>query len=257
MEVYETERGIYMSREVDMLQQDIEAYSKENIYDWDNSVMLNYYPKRIMELLGTEFEKKSCLELGVGHGYTARLFSRSFNTYTVIEGSREVIRKFKEENKDLNIEVINSFFEDWSANGQKYDVIILGFVLEHVDNPVEILKQYKEYLNVNGRIFIAVPNAEALNRRVGLAVGLLKDIEELSQNDVMFGHKRYYRLESLRYDVNQAGLHILREEGIFMKVMSTKQMVTLKISDDIMRGYLEIAKGYPELSCALLMEASL
>lgn len=251
------EGGICMSRETDMLQQDINAYGKNSPYEWDNSVMLNYYPKRIIELLGIDSGKKNCLELGIGHGYTARLFSRFFNRYTVIEGSTEVIQKFKEENRDLNIEIINSFFEDWSASDQKYDVIILGFVLEHVDDPVEILKQYKEYLNVNGRIFIAVPNAEALNRRVGQAAGLLNDIEELSQNDLLLGHKRYYRLETLRRDIDKAGLHILREEGIFMKVMSTRQMVDLRVPDNIMKGYMEIAKGYPELSCALLAETSL
>lgn len=240
-----------------MLQQDTDTYSKENPFEWDNFVMLNYYPKRIIELLGIGFEKKSCLELGIGFGYTARIFSKSFHKYTVIEGSQEIIHKFREENRDLTIEIINSFFEDWSAKDQKYDVIILGFILEHVDDPVGILKQYKEYLSANGRIFIAVPNAEALNRRVGRTAGLLNNIEELSQNDLLLGHKRYYRLESLRCDINRAGLHVLREEGIFMKVMSTRQMVALKIPDNIMRGYLEIAKEYPELSCALLLEASL
>ncbi len=240
-----------------MIQQDVRAYSKENMYDFDNSVMLDYYPKRIIELLGKEFRKKNCLELGIGHGYTTRLFSQNFDSYTVIEGSREVIQKFSEENSDLKINIINSYFENWTANEQRYDVIILGFVLEHVDDPVKILRQYKAYLADKGRMFLAVPNAEAMNRRVGIATGILKDIEELSQNDILLGHKRYYRLETLRCDVKKAGLHILREEGIFMKVMTTKQMFELEIPDNIIKGYLEIAKGYPELSCALLLEVSL
>lgn len=240
-----------------MIQQDVRAYGKENVYDYDNFLMLNYYPKRIMELLGTEFYKKNCLELGIGHGYTARLFSRNFDSYTVIEGSKEVIQKFERENSDLEIPIINSYFEDWSANSQMYDVIILGFVLEHVDNPVKILQQYKEYLTKHGRMFIAVPNAEALNRRIGVIAGVLKNVEELSQNDILMGHKRYYKLETLRNDVKEAGLNILREEGIFMKTMTTNQMIELRLSDNIMKGYLEIAKGYPELSCALLLETSL
>lgn len=135
-----------------------------------------------------------------------------------------------------------------------YDVIILGFVLEHVDNPVGILRQYKEYLSEKGRMFIAVPNAEALNRRIGIVAGVLNNLEELSQNDILMGHKRYYKLETLRSDVKKAGLQILREEGIFMKAMTTRQMVELQLSDNIIKGYLEIAREYPELSCALLME---
>ncbi len=237
-----------------MIQQDVTAYGKDNIFDYDNFIILNYYPKRIMELLGTGFEKKNCLELGIGHGYTARLFSEKFDNYTVIEGSKEVIQKFRKENSDLKINIVKSYFEDWSANQQMYDVIILGFVLEHVDNPVEILRQYKEYLTEKGRMFIAVPNAEALNRRIGIAAGVLNNLEELSQNDILMGHKRYYKLETLRSDVKKAGLKILREEGIFMKAMTTGQMVELKLSENIMKGYLETAREYPELSCALLME---
>lgn len=254
------DQDTYMNRQGDIMeriQQDIRAYDKENMYDYDNSIMLDYYPKRIMELLGKGYRKKKCLELGLGHGYTARLFSKYFDNYTVIEGSWELIQKFREENSDLKINIKNSYFENWSANEQRYDVIILGFVLEHVDDPVQILRQYKTYLTDNGRMFIAVPNAEALNRRVGVAAGILKNIEELSQNDIMFGHKRYYRVETLCRDVKKAGLHILREEGIFMKVMTSGQMFELKIPDNIVKGYLEVAKGYPELSCALLLEVSL
>lgn len=33
---------------------DIEIYNKNNIYEFDNSLILQYYPRRIMELLGGE-----------------------------------------------------------------------------------------------------------------------------------------------------------------------------------------------------------
>ena len=52
-----------------MIEQKIEVYDKSNIYEFDNNNMLHYYPKRIMELIESK-KYKSCLELGIGHGYT-------------------------------------------------------------------------------------------------------------------------------------------------------------------------------------------
>ena len=45
-------------------------------------------------------------------------------------------------------------------------MIVMGFILEHVDSPVqEIISRYKSYLSPGGKMFLAVPNAEVLNRR--------------------------------------------------------------------------------------------
>ena len=130
----------------------------------------------------------------------------------------------------------------------------MGFVLEHVDNPNRILNKYKKYLNPEGRIFITVPNAEALNRRIGLKAGLMTDIHQLSENDFKSGHKRYYTLTSFRKEIVNAGLTIIREEGIFLKPITTAQMIQLNFSDAIIKGFFEVGKEYPELCLALMVE---
>ncbi len=42
--------------------------------------------------------------------------------------------------------------------GEKYDLIYMNHVFEHLANPIGLLKSLINYLETNGRIFIAIPN---------------------------------------------------------------------------------------------------
>ena len=119
-----------------MIEQKIEVYDKSNIYEFDNNNMLHYYPKRIMELIESK-KYKSCLELGIGHGYTVESFSSFFDRHVVLDGDGEIIKNFKNKFPNIKSEIIETYFEDLDTD-EKFDIIVLGFVLEHVDNPNRI-----------------------------------------------------------------------------------------------------------------------
>ena len=104
-------------------------------------------------------------------------------------------------------------------------------------------------------MFLAVPNAESLHRRIGFYSGLLNDLTTLSDADLALGHKRYYTLQELRQQILESHLKITREEGIFLKPLTTSQMLQLNISETIMKGFVAAGRDYPELCCSLLVEA--
>ena len=62
----------------------LRAYEGNNVYDFDNSILLNWYPRRIIELAPNT---TSLLELGLGHGFSTPLFSRALARHVVLEGS--------------------------------------------------------------------------------------------------------------------------------------------------------------------------
>jgi len=128
----------------------------------------------------------------------------------------------------------------------------LGFILEHVDNPVQIMNRYKQFLAPGGKLFIAVPNAEVLNRRLGNLAGLLPNIQALSDNDLILGHKRFYSVKTLNDDVKNAGFEIVRMEGIYLKPFTTEQMLSLQFKKNIFDALCEVGVAYPELSCGIL-----
>jgi len=231
-----------------ILDSHLKAYRGESLYDFDNEVILKWYPRRIKEFCK---ESDSMLELGLGHGFTTDSFSQFFSRHVVLDGSPAVIERFKDVFPQCRSEIIETYFEDFYTD-EKFDVIMLGFVLEHVDNPVQILKHVKQFLALNGKIFLAVPNADSLNRRLGHSAGMLPDTKVLSENDVLLGHKRYYTVETLAKDINNAGYKVDLMEGIYLKPFTTKQILSLELEKSVIDALCEVGVEYPELSCGIL-----
>ena len=140
---------------------------------------------------------------------------------------------------------------------EKFDVINMGFILEHIDNPFEILTRFKKFLSPGGKIFVSVPNAEVLNRRLGNLAGMLPDMTLLSENDHLLGHKRYYTVDSLKTEIEKAGYKLEKIEGIYLKPFTTKQILSLEFDKKIINSLCEVAIDYPELSCGMLAQISL
>jgi len=235
-----------------ILDNHVAAYQGENLYDFDNEILLTWYPQRI--LLNT-IGDRSILELGVGHGFTTNIFAKNFDRHVVLDGSPAVIGNFKEKYPECDADIIETYFEEFHTD-EKFDVIVMGFILEHVDDPVRIISHYKNFLSSGGKIYLAVPNAEVLNRRLGHIAGILGNIGILSENDHLLGHKRYYTVSSLSLDVSKAGCNIDKLEGIYLKPFTTSQMLSLKLDSNVIQALCDVGVDYPELSCGILAQIS-
>ena len=177
--------------------------------------------------------------------------------YTIVEGSREIIEAFRSETPiPSSTELIHSYFEDFQPK-EKFDVIEMGFVLEHVNDPEAIIRQYQQFLAPVGTLFIAVPNARSLHRLIGHEAGLLDDLYRLSQEDLQLGHQRYFDCASLRKLVLDAGLKIVNVEGILLKPLTTGQLQSLNLPSAVVEGLLKVGVSYPDICNSILVEARL
>ena len=237
---------------VNTLDKHVAAYQGDNLYDFDNEILLTWYPQRVLHHAGAAH---SLLELGLGHGYSADIFSRRFSRHVVLEGSPAVIGNFRDKHPDCRAEIVETWFENFVTD-ERFDVIVMGFILEHVDEPLLILRRFREFLAPGGRLFLAVPNAEVLNRRLGRFAGLLDDVTTLSENDHLLGHKRFYTVATLSADIAQAGCGVDRLEGIYLKPFTTRQIVSLQLDRKIIEAMCTVGIDYPELSCGLFAEIS-
>lgn len=228
------------------------AYQGNNTYDFDNEILLTWYPQRILHHAGGT---RTLLELGLGHGYSTGIFSQHFERHVVLEGSPAVIANFRHSHPDCPAEIINTYFENFFTD-ERFDIIVMGFILEHVDDPLLILRRFREFLAPGGKIFLAVPNAEVLNRRLGHLAGMLDDICTLSENDLQFGHLRYYTLNRLKFEVSQSGYRLDCLEGIYLKPFTTSQIISLQLGRPIISALCELGIDYPELSCGILAGVS-
>lgn len=228
------------------------AYEPNHKTALENNLILNWYPKRILNEVNN---KGSILELGVGHGHTSLLFNKEFQEHTIVEGSKEIIDNFTKNNPLLKATLVHEWFERFETE-KRFDVIVMGFVLEHVDNPKIILEKYKKFLKPEGQLFIAVPNAKSLNRRYGLELALINNIYDLNENDIEQGHQRQYCLDTLTKEVQEAGYNVKKIEGIYLKPLPLDHLKTLNNFEANLEAMLKVGVHFPELSVAILMEVS-
>lgn len=228
------------------LDQCIDAYDQSFVLE--TTLMHQWYPKRVAQLASGS----SMLELGLGHGFTTAFFAQHFRPYRVIDGSPEMIRRFRSRFDLPKVDIVESWFETFDTDA-RYDHIGMGFVLEHVDDPGFILRRFRKFLQPGGSIFVAVPNSESLHRRFGHAAGLLPDMELLSDADREFGHQRYFNLRSLTRLCEDEGYRAVKAEGILLKPITNGQMQQLHLSPEILGAMLTVGIEYPELCNALLL----
>lgn len=225
-------------------------YRPNGATEVENNLVLKWYPERIIRRFG---HATSLLELGLGHGFTAEIFPTACDEYVVLDGSTVVIDQFRQKHPDFSGEVVETYFETYDTD-KRFDVIVMGFVLEHVDDPDLLLQRYRRFMKPGGRMYIAVPNAKSMNRRLGLEMGLIDDIYSLNANDLALGHQRQYCRATLTAAVRKAGYTITHEEGIYLKPLPLHVLQTLPDMEKNMQGLLNVGIEFPDLCVALLME---
>ncbi|MBE7497020.1 MAG: class I SAM-dependent methyltransferase [Verrucomicrobiaceae bacterium] len=220
----------------------------------ENELILNWYPNRILKRLQNS-ANASLLELGLGHGFSTLQFNPHFNQHMVIDGSPEVISLFNAKHCLDSLEIVESYFENFQTE-RRFDVIVMGFILEHVDDPGLIVRKYRDFLNPGGRMFIAVPNAKSLNRRLGVALGKIDNIYDLNANDLLLGHKRQFCADTLKKLMLDNGYEVPWTEGIYLKPLPLHVLQTMPDFKENLQAMCEVGVDFPELCVGLLLEAT-
>jgi 2-polyprenyl-3-methyl-5-hydroxy-6-metoxy-1,4-benzoquinol methylase len=221
-------------------------------YRFDFDVMHPYMLRSFIPF----FKEGNLLELGSYKGdFTKRLFPY-FNDITCVEASDEAIEIAKRECGD-KIKYVNSLFETVTLPA-KYDNIVLTHVLEHIDDPIAVMKRINdEWLSDYGRFFLVCPNANAASRQIAVKMGLISHNSAVTPAEKEHGHRITYTLDTLERDAKAAGLHVVHRSGIFFKALANFQWDRLLNTDIISPEYLEgcyqLGQQYPDLCSSIFL----
>lgn len=221
-------------------------------YNFDFDVMHPYMIKSFVPF----FNQGSLLELGSFKGdFTKRLLNY-FDDVTCVEASNIAIEEAKSKIND-KINFVNSRFETVTLP-KRYDNIVLTHVLEHLDDPVMVLKRINdEWLAEGGRFFLVCPNANAPSRQIGVKMGLIKHNAAVTPAESQHGHRCTYSLDTLERDAEEAGLNVVHRSGIFFKALANFQWDQLLQTDIISKEYLEgcykLGQQYPDLCSSIFL----
>ena len=171
-------------------------------FDFDYWHVLFDFEKISMNLAGNYI-----CELGCSTGAMSLRLINISERLTIIDGSRanltivksKMISEYGQkvlEKVSFNHSLWENFVPDISQKNTSDVLITHG--LEHVEDPVGLLKNINGWMPSNSRLHIIVPNANSLHRQIGVAMGLLKVTTDLNNRDLKVGHKRVYtRLKTI------------------------------------------------------------
>lgn len=200
------------------IRQDSFPWERSKYHTDYNAVLAHYKVISCLELArGT-----SLLDLACGDGMMTAIFSQHFARVVGVDASAAHIAEARKRVPQARF--YESLIEEFEID-DRFDAVFLLDILEHVVDPVAVLRKAASFLNPEGVLIAHVPNAQAINRRLAVLMGTLKSCDELSPFDIQIaGHRRSYELSSLVADFEQAGLRMRRTGGIFYKMLSTPQM---------------------------------
>ncbi len=213
-----------------------------------NGRLEHYRIRTVVELVrGTRI-----LEIGCAEGMLAAALADGRREVVAVDGSAALIAQARERYTKPHLTFHQSLYEEFVPDAP-FDTVVLVNILEHVDDPVDLLRKARFWTKQGGCIIILVPNAWSLHRRIGAQRGFLADVHDLNDTDRRVGHRRVYDHDLLEVDVAAAGLVTTRHIGLFLKPLSESQMN--EWSDALIDAYYELGKELPEWCSELIVVA--
>lgn len=184
------------------------------------------------------------LELGPAEGIMTALLAPVSKHLTIVDGSASFCDDLRKRFPQAT--VFHSLFEQFRTD-QRFDTIVLGHVLEHVIDPVEILSLAKTWLAPQGRVLAAVPNARSLHRQAAVIMGMLPTEDTMNDLDRHHGHRRVFNPEGFRNAFTQAGLKIEVFGGYWIKPLSNRQ-IEETWSAEMVEAFMQLGERYPDIA---------
>ena len=190
-EFYSTEKPTYFK-------------STEEDLEWWELTYRNYY--QLFDKYYTKKDRK-LLEIGSGPGYFLKCGKEMGWEVIGIEPSKQAF----EYSQKFGVKVINRFFDEKSIKEYgKFDVIYMNTVIEHLPDPISIIKIAKNILKSKGIICIISPND----------YNPLQNIlrENLSYNPWWVAppqHINYFDFKSIKNILERLGFEIIESIATF------------------------------------------
>jgi 2-polyprenyl-3-methyl-5-hydroxy-6-metoxy-1,4-benzoquinol methylase len=178
-------------------------------YEYAVDTTADTAPARVVRMIG---KNQRVLEIGSGPGsITKQLKGTGDCRITALEidpVAIELVKPFCEavHSADLNA-------DDWEKVlvGQKFEVVLAADVLEHVYDPLAVLKKMASLVSDGGRVVLSLPH---VGHSAVAACLLLEDFDYRDWGLLDKTHIRFFGLKNIQALVQNAGLVITRAEFV-------------------------------------------
>src|SRR5829696_6298061 len=167
----------------------------------------------IVQLVGYD---KRVLDVGASTGYLAEALAERGCRVTGIEIDPGAARQAEEHCERVIVGNVEDLDLAVELGGETFDVIVFGDVLEHLKDPLQILKRFKSFLSPRGYVVASIPNVAHGSVRLALMQG---EFRYRSLGLLDNTHLRFFTIESLEQLFKEADLLITElrrtKRGVF------------------------------------------
>jgi 2-polyprenyl-3-methyl-5-hydroxy-6-metoxy-1,4-benzoquinol methylase len=147
----------------------------------------DFWSKVKVKLILDLVEGKKVLDVGCGSGRLSKALREKGYSVVAIDSDWKAVNITKKKGIRAYVSDIN----DWKSD-DKFDCIILGDVLEHIEDDKSAMRKVHAMLKPNGCIIVNVPSYQFL----------------FGKHDVALGHKRRYSDNELKNKLKNSGFKI-------------------------------------------------
>ena len=147
-------------------------------------------------------KKSRVLEIGSGHGFFLEIMKTNGFDIIGFDISKE---KRKYSKKISNIPVYDININEKIPTVDKFDIVVLFHTLEHITEPITLLKNIKKLLKPKGKILIEVPNSDDFHLKLN------KFYKEFYWERA---HIHYFNSKSLKTVINLGGFKGIKITGV-------------------------------------------
>lgn len=204
-----------------------------NISNKNNSHTLTY--DRVQEFANGRILK--ILEVGCSSGYFGGALVAQGHEVWGVEPYEEAAKKASKILNKVYIGLIEDFFIN--NENERFDVIIFGDVLEHMADPVGVLRQSKKFLSDASIVIASIPNVTHLSIRAMMLEGRWEysDLGILDRT-----HLKFFTRDSIIDLFSESGYKVLTLSAVRLSAEQVDEVCKLNISQDSIKCAKDFSK---------------
>lgn len=152
--------------------------------------------------LGKQAAEMKVIDLGCGSGLITRRIQEMGYKVTGLDFSEEAVSKAKANGIDAyqcNLD------EGIKGENGEFDVVWAGDIVEHVFDPMGLLREANRVLKSKGVLIVSIPSDVGLNNRLRMLFGISYQ-EQMYRRSGFYKHHTFFTLHLMDYMLEQAQL---------------------------------------------------